>query len=118
YFRAVRLSYETPEEPLAAERDRTRLPGRLARSNVEASIDRLLAEPGTTAETKSLLSGILASSHRMIHAIMALEAGLYSSQPVPARPQFRKFADDLELTLYYLAAKLRGSRLTLEMLPD
>jgi uncharacterized membrane protein YccC len=118
YFRAVRRSYENPEAALAAERDRARLPGRLARSNVEASIDRLFAEPGTSAETKNLLSGILASSHRMVHAMMALEAGLYSSQPVPPRPAFRKFADDLELTLYYLAAALRGSPLTLDLLPD
>lgn len=118
YFRAVRLSYENPEAQLAAERDRARLPGRLARSNAEASIDRLFAEPGTSAETKNLLSGILASSHRMVHAMMALEAGLYSSQPVPARPEFRKFADDVELTLYYLAAALRGSPVTRETLPD
>jgi len=118
YFRAVRLSYETPETALAAERDRVRLPARLARSNVEASIDRLFAEPGTSAETKNSLSGILASSHRMVHAMMALEAGQYSSQPVPARPEFRKFADDVEFTLYYLAAALRGSPLTRDALPD
>ena len=54
----------------------------------------------------------------MVHAMMALEAGLYSSAPVPARPEFRKFADDVELTLYYLAAALRGSPLTRDMLAD
>jgi hypothetical protein len=31
------------------------------------------------------LAGMLASSHRLIHAIMALEAGLQGSRPVPAR---------------------------------
>src|ERR1051326_525702 len=99
YFRVVRLGYENPEMPLAAERDRVRLQGRLARSNVEASIDRPFAEPGTPAGTTALLSSILASSHRMVHAMMALEAGLYSSQAVPARAQFRKFADDVETGL-------------------
>ena len=118
YFRAIRLSYENPATSFETERDRERLPGRLARSNVEASIDRLSAEPGTSAETVSLLSGILASSHRMVHAMMALEAGLYSGQTASLPAAFKSFADDVELTLYYLAAALRGSQTTHENLPD
>jgi hypothetical protein len=47
-----------------------------------------------------------------------LETGLYSSQPVPARDAFRRFANDVEMTLYYLAAALRGSPLTRDALPD
>lgn len=117
-FRGIRLSYENPKEPLEEQRDRARLPARLARSNLQASVDRLTAEPGTSAETVSALSGILASSHRLIHAIMALEAGLYTSDPVPARSGFRPFANDVELTLYYLASALRGSPVLRESLPD
>ena len=49
---------------------------------------------------------------------MALEAGLSSSRPAPARGAFRRFADDVELTLYYLAQALRGSPLTRAGLPD
>ena len=119
YFRAVRLGYENPDGSGGeADRDRVRLPGRLARSNAEASIDRLFAEPGTPPGTRHRMSGMMASSHRMVHAIMALEAGLYSSLPVPPRPEFRRFADDVELTLYYLAASLRGSAIRREELPD
>ncbi|MGH9667314.1 MAG: hypothetical protein ACRD9L_23065, partial [Bryobacteraceae bacterium] len=103
-----------PEQKL----DRTRLAARLARSNVEASIDRVSAEPGTTAERLRTLSGILASSHRLAHALMALEAGLASSHPVPARAEFTPFANDVEMTLYSLAAALRGSPLHREALPD
>jgi uncharacterized membrane protein YccC len=116
YFRAIRESYERPEPAL--EMDRIRVAARLARSNLEASIDRLSAEPGTTPELARLLSGILASSHRMVHAMMALEAGLYTSQPVPVREEFRTFANGVELTLYFLAAALRGSPLSPESLPD
>jgi len=54
----------------------------------------------------------------MAHAMMALEAGLYTSQAIPARPELRKFADDVEFTLYYLAAALRGSPVTQDALPD
>ena len=61
---------------------------------------------------------MLASSRRLTHAMMALEAGLARSRPAPARPAFRRLADHIELTLYYLAAALRGSTLTRNDLPD
>jgi uncharacterized membrane protein YccC len=118
YFRVIRLNYEKPDVDLHNELDQTRQGARLARSNLQASIDRLSAEPGTSAETVRRLSGILASSHRLIHAVMALEFGLHSSTPVPARPAFVLFANHAELTLYYLAAALRGSKVTRNELPD
>lgn len=118
YFRAIRESYLNPEASSADELDRTRLAARLARSNVEASIERLLAEPRTPARIVNTLSGALASSHRLVHAIMALEAGLASSRPALVRPAIRKFADDVELTLYYLSAALRGSPLVPADLPN
>jgi hypothetical protein len=112
------LSYVHPEPSSAREIDRARIQGRLARSNLEASIDRLMAEPKTKPAAASLLSGILASSHRLVHAMMALEAGLARSHPVPARPAFRVFANHVELTLYSLAAALAGSPLQRRELPD
>jgi uncharacterized membrane protein YccC len=117
YFRAVREAYVQPDTPFGPELDRARLAARLARSNLEASFDRFSAEPGASPESVRLLSGMLASSHRLVHAIMALESGLYSSQPLAPRDAFRSFANDVELTLYYLAAALRGSPLTLDALP-
>lgn len=118
YFRAVREGYVQPDAPFAHELDRARVAARLARSNLKASFDRFSAEPGASAESVSSLSGMLASSHRLVHAIMALEAGLYSSQPIAARDAFRSFANNVEFTLYYLAAALRGSPLTPDALPD
>ena len=118
YFHLVRESYTAPEKSFAHELDRARLAGRLARSNLEASVDRLLAEPGTSPETVKALGAILASSHRLAHAMMALEASLATSHPVPPREAFRPFADHVELTLYYLAAALRGSPVRREELPD
>ncbi|HET9318643.1 MAG TPA: FUSC family protein, partial [Bryobacteraceae bacterium] len=118
YFHLVRESYTAPEKSFAHELDRARLAGRLARSNLEASVDRLLAEPGTSPETVKTLGAILASSHRLAHAMMALEASLATSHPLPPRDAFRPFADHVELTLYYLAAGLRGSALRREELPD
>src|SRR5208337_2778401 len=100
YFRAVRDSYVKPEVSLAADLDAKRLAGRLARSNLQASIDRLVAEPGTSANAIRLLGAMLASSHRLANSMMALEAGLAISQPVPAREAFPRFANDVEFTLY------------------
>jgi uncharacterized membrane protein YccC len=118
YFRMVRENYIHAEGRPSVETEPVRLAGRLARSNLEASMDRLAVEPGTSPDVLRLLSGILASSHRLIHAVMSLEAGLAASAPVPARAAFRTFADHVEFTLYYLAAALRGSPLTAGMLPD
>jgi len=118
YFRAIRECYIRREGVCFEPLDRGRLAARLARTNLEASIDRLFGEPGTSAATVALLSGMLASSHRLIQALMALEAGLYSSHPVPAREPFQRFANDVELTLYYLASVLRRSPITREALPD
>ncbi len=85
---------------------------------MEASVERLKAEPGTSRELIGTLNGVVADSHRLVHAIMALEAGLYTSNPVPARSRFPVFANAVEFTLYHLAGLLRGDLLTAEDLPD
>lgn len=118
YFDAVRDSYLEPEGSGQAARDRARLEARLARSNLEASATRVRAEPGMTAQRLATLDGMLANSHRFIHGVMALEAGLARSQPVPARPAFRKFTTDVDQTLELLAAVLRGTALNAAGLPD
>jgi hypothetical protein len=66
---------------------------------------------------------MLASSHRFAHAMMALEAGIPARsaqgqiQP-PPRPEFRKFAEALEMTLKLLAAKIRGEKVAERDFPD
>ncbi|MGI8989653.1 MAG: FUSC family protein [Bryobacteraceae bacterium] len=111
YFRAVCQGYLDPAGSFEKERNRTRQAGRLARSNLEAAVDRLAAEPGASAAALEELSSMLASSHRVVHSFMALEAGLSNREPVPARGAFRQFVNDVERTLYFLGAKLRGSKI-------
>ena len=118
YFGIIRDAYLAPDRSFADELDHARVAGRLARSNLEASVDRLTAEPGTPNESIALLNAMLASWHRFTHALMALEAGLSSSRPAPARKSFGPFGDDVELTLKSLAAALRGSRESLDGLPN
>jgi uncharacterized membrane protein YccC len=118
YFHGVRDAYIHPDRPRDHELDRLRLAGRLGRSNLEASVERFTVEPGVDAEAVSLLNAFLASSHRLVHAMMALEAGLTRSHPIPPRDAFVTFANHVELTLHSLAESLRGSELSIEELPD
>jgi len=118
YFQAVRDAYLHPGEDLAGRLDRVRLAARLARSNLEASLDRLSAEPRAAPARLSALRMLSANLHRFIHAAMALEAGLAGRRAVPARAEFRAFAEHVDLTIYLLAARLRGSPVSPGDLPD
>jgi uncharacterized membrane protein YccC len=115
YFHVISEAYLKPDAPPPAL-DSARQASRLARSNLEASVDRLSAEPYPSQI--AALSDMLASSHRLVHALMALEAGLYQSQFVPPRDAYRTFSNDVERTLYFLAASLRGSAIHPGDLPD
>jgi uncharacterized membrane protein YccC len=118
YFHILTETYARGETMKESELDGVRMNARLARTNLEASIDRLGAEPGTTGEEMSQLNALLASSHRFVHALMALDAGWLHTGPVPARSAFHTFAADVEKTLALLAAALRGARVQQNEFPD
>ena len=118
YFQTVRDAYLHPDASFVAELDRTRQGARLGRSNAETSVQRLSNEPGVPRGNAMALQSILASAHRLVHAIMSLESGLVRSRPVPAREALRTFGNHVDVTLYYLAAALRGSPVAPESLPD
>jgi uncharacterized membrane protein YccC len=104
YFRAVMGAYAgDPQEPI----DRARIAARRARSNVEASSDRMSAEPGIPAAIRRTLNAILANSHGFVHAVMSLEAGLYQTRPAPPRPATIRFREKVVQTLDVIARGLR-----------
>lgn len=121
YFQAVTGAYMEPGIAgtlLDTRRlDRTRLAARLARSNLEAALGRLAAEPHS-APTYHAVASLLPTSHRFIQAAMSLEAGLAGVAPAPVRDAFREFAGHVDLTLYLLSAALRGSLIHAADLPD
>lgn len=100
-----------------ADLDKLRLASRLARTNAAASVDRMQAEPGTRAEQIVLLTGMLASSHRFMHAVLSIEAGTLPGRPT-IRDEFRVFARDVDTTLEGLTAELRHARASIEKCPD
>jgi uncharacterized membrane protein YccC len=118
YVQVLLKSYDTADAGNPEALDRARVAARLARTNLEASIDRANAEPGASKETVRSHSALLASSHRLTHALMALEAGLSPTRSELPREAFRKFLNDVDLTLYYLASALRGSPVAPDSLPD
>jgi uncharacterized membrane protein YccC len=100
------------------ELERARRGARTARANLEASIDRLGSEPGTRREQIARLSAVLASSHRLIHALMALDA-IFSHQPALASsPPLKNFLSKVETTLALLASTLRGVRVPAKDFPN
>jgi uncharacterized membrane protein YccC len=117
YFQAVRDSLLNVRSE--TNRDRVRVAARLARSNLEASIERASVEPGVSPERLMLLSAMLASTRRLARALLALEATIGPGErAAPVPPTFRTFAEHTDLTLYYLSAVLRGSAITPDLLPD
>ena len=92
------------------ELERVRRGARTARANLEASIDRLGSEPGTTREQIARLSAVLASSHRFIHALMALDAVFLQQPALASSPPLTNFLSKVETTLALLASTLRGAR--------
>jgi uncharacterized membrane protein YccC len=116
YFRAVIGAYLGG--PMSAI-DAVRVRGRRARSNAEASVDRIAAEPGTDPAFAEALNVVLANSHRFVHAVMALESGLHQTRHSPPRQATSRFADKADLMLYLLADSFRkGKPLNRMGLPD
>jgi uncharacterized membrane protein YccC len=118
YFEAVRDAYVAPGPDAPLRLDRARLAARLARSNAEASLTRLLSEPGVSEERLTALRQMLANSHRFVLAVMSLEAGLARSAPAPVRESFRTFAGGVATTLEKLAEALRARPFDPTALPD
>jgi uncharacterized membrane protein YccC len=116
YFHAVAEAHLQCKPQNETELNRVRLAARLARSNMEASADRLRAEPGAHPEQISLLTAMLVNSHRFVRATMALEVVPVGAEPV--HEEFLIFARDVEKTLEQLATALRGVKVVARHLPD
>jgi uncharacterized membrane protein YccC len=118
YFHKLWETYPRSETSGAGELEGVRMGARLARTNLEASIERLRAEPGTTTEQINQLNALLASSHRLVHALMAVDAGWLHTAAVAPREAFHPFAAHVEKTLELMSAALRGNRVQMKEFPD
>jgi uncharacterized membrane protein YccC len=119
YFDALMDALANPAGLADSRLSRSRLRARLARSNADASVDRLFAEPRGSRRERSTATRLLATSRRFTRAAMALEAGLHAKVDHAAWPrELVIFARDVDVTLVALTSALRGQRAALESLPD
>ncbi len=118
YLATLASLYLGGQKAALSDLDRLRVNGRRARSNVETSVDRLAAEPFANAAQLRLVNAMLASSHRFVHAAMALEAAIGGGVEGSARDAFGTFARDLDQILSALAAHLRGDSVDRDSLPN
>jgi uncharacterized membrane protein YccC len=117
YFHAVMRRFSSDDPDLERSLDEARREWRRKRSSVEASVDRVLSEPGTLDTRRASLTGMLASSHALVNAMMGLEAGAMETDVHTSSEALQTFTNDVEFTLYYLAAALRGSPSAARNLP-
>jgi len=117
YFHA--LSHLSPGDGFSLRRlELTRRAARVARANLETSVERLSTEPGTTREQLNQLNTVIASSHRFFHAAMALDAIVSQDPAFSNSPPWERFSSSVNRTLALLASALRGARVMPREFPD
>jgi uncharacterized membrane protein YccC len=97
-YRAYLQAMVDPEST-AARRAAARNQARLARSSAEASLDRARAEPVDPQGAVELGDALLAHSHRLVHALTALDATRQAGQIYARVPEFRRLVDAAGTTL-------------------
>jgi len=81
---------------------------RSARSNAQASIDRLRGEPRRDARLVALAEGVFANTNRFIRAAMALEAARQGPVLLPARATAATFVARVDADLQRIVESLRS----------
>ena len=101
---------------VAAHRD-TRTAARTARTNAQASIDRMRTEPATPPELLSLARALFANGNRLARTAMTLEATLDDLATLPAQTEIGRFVEQAADALQAISATLREQG-TMDALPD
>lgn len=82
---------------------RMRTGARSARSNAQASLDRLRSEPQRDKRLTGQAEGIFANANRLVRAAMSLEAALQSHEALPEFGRVQEFAAKVDKTMMALA---------------
>jgi uncharacterized membrane protein YccC len=122
HFDLITRAYAGDTPDSAPSFDRTRSASRLSRTNLEASVDRLLVEPATTTPERDRWQSMLASSHIFAHAVIMFHASLLAAPdallPLGRNEVFQDFVHRVIATLQNLAALLRGAQPSTVTFPD
>ncbi len=101
---------------VAAHRD-TRTAARTARTNAQASIDRMRTEPATPPELLALARALFANGNRLARTAMTLEATLDDLAALPDQATIGRFVEHAADALQGLARALREQQVG-ATLPD
>jgi uncharacterized membrane protein YccC len=108
YVEALLDAYADPRRADLQAISEIRDAGRLTRSNAEAIVERMLAEPaGSHSIAAPIALGLLAAIRRHALAALALHAGLERGVPTPV-PDVRDLARQMSASLSALAESLRS----------
>ncbi len=91
-----------------------RTAARSARTNAQASIERMRGEPRPDRRLLGLAEGTFANANRFVRACMSLEALLQDARRLPEREHVLAFAEHIDASLLALVASLRGGTLAPE----
>jgi uncharacterized membrane protein YccC len=80
---------------------------RSARTNAQASLDRLRNEPRRNRADVAKAEGVFANANRFIRAAMALEAIRQHEGPIPAHDEIRDFSQRVDANLHIVIGDLR-----------
>ncbi|GAB2560164.1 FUSC family protein [Rhodanobacter koreensis] len=95
----------------------TRSAARTARTNAQASIDRMRTEPATPPELLALARALFANGNRLARTAMTLEAMIDDLAALPARAEIGHFIEQSADTVQTIATALREQR-SMDVLPD
>lgn len=81
---------------------------RSARTNAQASLDRMRGEPRLDRHLLALANSVFANANRFVRACMSLEAVLHDAATLPSPEQVSAFAARIDRSLVALVAGLRN----------
>ena len=96
-------------EPRDTHRE-TRTAVRTARTNAQASLDRMQAEPATPLSLLDLASALFLNGNRLARTAMTLEALLHGCDNLPEQAEVTQFIDRSASQLHALAMALRDNQ--------
>ena len=118
YLSAVMETYANPQAYNKAAIDNSHRDVRLARSNVEASVQHALQEPGRYRLQTEIVRGLLGAADTLALGIITLEAYLLDNPEHQALPEAKVFAEKAHTTLHIFAQAIQEQRPVTESPPD
>ncbi|WP_266169089.1 FUSC family protein [Dyella subtropica] len=94
-----------------------RTAARTARSNAQASLDRMRTEPATPPHLLDLANALFANGNRLARTAMTLEALIDDHDPLPEPTEIGAFVENAATALHTIAIALRDSQ-SPNALPD